>query len=60
LGEDFESSDEFAKMDKLYDITSFEIPEPLLSIKGKAVRFANVCNPSDMEQAVYSLLHIEG
>ena len=51
--------DEFEKMDKLYRITGFEIPEPLLSVRGKSKRFEYVCKPSDMEQAVYNLLHIE-
>ena len=29
-----------------------------ISIKGKEKRFTAICNPSDMEQIVYNMLHI--
>jgi threonine synthase len=59
LGGDDDIKDEFSKMDKLRELTSFEIPEPLISVLGKNKRFEGVCKTSDMEQVVYNLLHIE-
>lgn len=58
LGGDTSSEDEFKKMDRLQALTSCEIPAPLAAIKGKPKRFEKICNPADMEQGVYDMLHI--
>ena len=55
---DHSNGDEFEKMDKLQRLTGAVIPEPLVSIKGKDSRFMDICNPADMEQAVFEMLHI--
>lgn len=49
---------EFDKVDKLHELTGFEIPTPLATLRHKSKRFSDVCNREDMEQTVYKLLHI--
>ncbi len=57
-GEEFANADDFAKADRLHELTGCEIPAPLSTLRGKQPRFLDVCNQADMEQMVYQLLHI--
>ncbi len=58
LGKNGADVNEFEKMDRLYEITGKEIPEPLRSIHEKGKRFTDVCNPADMNKMIYKLLGI--
>ena len=53
-----DSADEFDMVDELNKVSSLEVPEPLKSLKNKAVRFTDVCNKSDMSEMVFRLLKL--
>lgn len=59
LGVDVEALDEFQKVEALHRATGCPVPASLAAIRGKTVRFAEVCEREDMERMVYRLLHIQ-
>lgn len=50
--------DEFEMVDELSRTTHKEVPKPLASLKGKEVRFQNVCTADEMPQYVLRTLGI--
>ncbi len=54
-----EGADEFATLRFLQQKTGAPIPEPLLSLQQKSVRFQDVCNQNTMQQYVFDVLGIE-
>ncbi len=50
--------DEFARVDRLHELTDEPIPAPLAALKHKQPRFTGCCERDTMEQAVYDLLDI--
>ena len=51
-----EGLDEFELLNKLYDISSMEIPASLAELKNKTVRFDSVCNKEDMQDVTSDFL----
>ncbi|MBQ1235215.1 MAG: threonine synthase, partial [Oscillospiraceae bacterium] len=46
------AEDDFERLEQLYAISGFEIPEKLASLQDKEVRFTDVCTPDKMLEAV--------
>lgn len=53
------SSDEFETVEMLSKKTDTVPPKPITELKGKKVRFNNICSPETMEQAVLDNLKIK-
>ena len=56
LSGDSSETDEFVILDKLYEMTKNEVPEPLAQLKNKAVRFETCCEKEDMKNQVSKFL----
>ncbi len=50
------TGDEFDRLEQLHALTGVEIPAPLNGLRGKAVRFAGVCDQDGMKAVVYRML----
>ena len=59
LGASDATLDEFAKVEKLSELTGTEIPSPLAGLQGKTVRFSEVCDRDAMQNVVLGMLGIE-
>ena len=53
------SNDQFETVDMLSAKTGTVPPKPITALKGKEVRFNNICTPNTMEQAVLNNLKIK-
>lgn len=60
LGGDLEGLDEFRKVEELHRMTGCEVPAPLASLRGKPVRFTQVCDrdKASMRRVVFGMLGI--
>lgn len=47
---------EFEKVDKLFELSSLEVPKSLKELQGKDIRFVNCCDKQDMEKFVLDTL----
>lgn len=56
LGGNTPELDEFEMVEELNRVTGAEVPKPLSELRNKKVRFSDVCNKEDMENAVFKLL----
>ena len=54
-----DTTDEFAVINKLEELTNTTAPAQLKELKNKAVRFNNTCEKEDMEKVVLSTLKID-
>ena len=53
------SDDEFETVEQLSKLTSTNPPTPINSLRGKKVRFNNICEPETMDDAVLGYLNIK-
>ena len=53
------SDDEFETVEQLSKLTSTNPPTPINSLRGKQVRFNNICEPETMDDAVLGYLNIK-
>lgn len=53
------SDDEFATVEELSALTNTAIPAPIKALRGKEVRFNNLCEPATMDEAVLNYLKIK-
>lgn len=53
------SDDEFETVEQLSKLTSTNPPTPINSLRGKQVRFNNICEPETMDDAVLDYLNIK-
>jgi len=54
-----EETDEFKQLDELFEISKMGIPTPISELKGKAIRFNNLCTADTMEEKVFELLDLQ-
>lgn len=56
IAPDEKLDDEFDMVEKLHEITGFECPEQLLSLRNKSVRFKDCCKRDEMEEAMLRIM----
>ena len=53
------SEDEFETVEQLSKLTNTTPPAPIKALRGKKVRFNNICEPENMDDAVLGYLNIK-
>ena len=53
------SNDEFDTVEQLSSLTKTTPPAPIKALRGKEVRFNNICDPETMDDAVLGYLNIK-
>ena len=58
---DSRSDSPYEQLAELYDKTCWKIPQPLASLRDKAVRFTDVCgnDKASMQSTVYRMLNLD-
>ena len=54
-----QEEDEFAKVDRLHELTGAPVPPSLSALKGRQPRFTQVCDRDTMEQTVRAMLTVK-